>query len=118
MRVALGDRRSIGELAFTINLQGGSPEGYSKAQPWHNSAFRSDGSLGPDYMSRLERILDRADELGMVAIVGLFYAGQDQRLESDDAVKAGVHNVIEWLGGKDYRNILIEVANECDNRGY
>ena len=23
---------------FTINLQGGSPEGYSKAQPWHNSA--------------------------------------------------------------------------------
>jgi hypothetical protein len=110
--------RSFGLLAFTINLQGGSPEGYSKTQPWHNSAFRSDGSLRPDYMSRLERILDRADELGMVAIVSLFYAGQDQRLESDDAVKNGVRNAIEWLGGKDYRNILIEVANECDNRGY
>jgi hypothetical protein len=27
------------------------------------------GSLRPDYMSRLERILDRADELGIVAIV-------------------------------------------------
>ena len=115
---AMPEWRSVGLLAFTINLQGGSPEGYSKTQPWHNSAFRSDGSLRPDYMSRLERILDRADELGMVAIVSLFYAGQDQRLESDDAVKTGVRNAIEWLGGKDYRNILIEVANECDNRGY
>jgi len=110
--------RSFGLLAFTINLQGGSPEGYSRVQPWHNSAFRADGSLRPDYMGRLESILDRADELGMVSIVGLFYAGQDQRLEDDEAVKAGVRNAIEWLGGKGYRNILIEVANECDNRGF
>jgi hypothetical protein len=69
-------------------------------------------------MTRLERILDRADELGMVAIVGLFHAGQDQRLEDDEAVKAGVRNAIEWLSGKGYRNILIELANECDNRGF
>ena len=115
---AMPQWRSFGLRAFTINLQGGSPEGYSKAQPWHNSAFRADGSLRPDYMRRLERILDRADELGMVAIVGLFYAGQDQRLEDDEAVKAGVHRAIEWLGGKGYRNILIEIANECDNRGF
>ena len=115
---AMPQWRSFGLLAFTINLQGGSPEGYSKTQPWHNSAFRADGSLRPDFMGRLERILDRADALGMVAIVGLFYAGQDQRLDNDDAVKAGVRNAIEWLAGKDYRNVLIEVANECDNRGY
>jgi hypothetical protein len=115
---AMPQWRSFGLRAFTINLQGGSPEGYSKGQPWHNSAFRADGSLRPDYMRRLERILDRADELGMVAIVGLFYAGQDQRLEDDEAVKAGVHSAIEWLGGKGYRNILIEIANECDNRGF
>ena len=115
---AMPEWRSYGLLAFTINLQGGSPEGYSKSQPWHNSAFRADGSLRPAYLGRLERILDRADELGMVVIVGLFYAGQDQRLEDDEAVKAGVRSAIEWLGGKGYRNILIEVANECDNRGF
>jgi hypothetical protein len=115
---AMPQWRSFGLLAFTVNLQGGSPEGYSKVQPWHNSAFRADGSLRPDYMGRLERILDRADELGMVATVGLFYAGQDQRLEDDEAVKAGVRSVIEWLGVKGYRNILIEIANECDNRGF
>ena len=40
-------------------MQGGSPMGYSKEQPWHNSAFASDGSLRPDYMKRLKKILDR-----------------------------------------------------------
>src|SRR5262249_27246088 len=71
--------KAKGLLAFTINLQGGSPEGYSRSQPWVNSAFESDGRLRPDYLARLERILDRADELGMVAIVGFFYQAQDRR---------------------------------------
>jgi hypothetical protein len=66
--------RAHGLLAFTLNLQGGSPEGYSKGQPWENSAFASDGSLRPEYFARLERILDRADELGMAVILGLFYS--------------------------------------------
>src|SRR6266699_129119 len=63
--------RAHGLLAFTINLQGGSPEGYSKGQPWRNSAIDPDGSLRADYMGRLERILSKADELGMVAVVGI-----------------------------------------------
>ena len=65
---AMPEWRRHGLLGFTINLQGGSPEGYSKAQPWHNSAIEADGSLRPDYMGRLERILNRADELGMAPI--------------------------------------------------
>ena len=110
--------REHGLLGFTINLQGGSPQGYSQDQPWHNSAFNADGSLRPDYLGRLERILDRADELGMVAIVGYFYFGQDQRLENDAAVRRGVREATEWLHRLGYRNILIEIANECDNRRY
>ena len=70
---ALAEWRKHGLLAFTINLQGGSPEGYSKSQPWENSAIDADGNLRPAYMQRLARVLDRADELGMVAIVGYFY---------------------------------------------
>lgn len=34
--------REHGLLGFTINLQGGSPQGYSKEQPWEN-CFRSEG---------------------------------------------------------------------------
>jgi hypothetical protein len=108
---------SYGLLSFTINLQGGSPQGYSSEQPWHNSAYNSDGSLKPEYMLRLERILNRADQLGMVPILGLFYFGQDERLMDEEAVKNAVNNVIDWLFTKDYKNILIEINNEC-NAGY
>ncbi|MBL8190328.1 MAG: hypothetical protein JNK38_20090, partial [Acidobacteria bacterium] len=97
---------------------GGSPQGYSKDQPWHNSAFEADGSLRADYLSRLERILNRADELGMVAIVGYFYFGQDQRLRDEAAVIRAVKDATNWLLEKDYRNVLVEIANECDNRAY
>ena len=34
------------------------------------------------------RIVDRADELGMVVILGYFYFGQDQRLTNEAAVVA------------------------------
>ncbi len=71
---AMSSWRDHGVLGFTINLQGGNPQGYSKEQPWHNSAFEADGSLRADYLGRLERILDRADELGMVVIVGVYLA--------------------------------------------
>src|SRR5690242_498767 len=84
---AMPEWRQHGLLSFTINLQGGSPEGYSKAQPWNNSAIDSDGSLRPAYMARLKRILDHADQLGMAPIVGIFYFGQDERVKDEAAVK-------------------------------
>src|SRR5688572_22206004 len=93
----LPEYRRSGLLAVTLNLQGGSPEGYSRAQPWHNSAFAADGALDPAYLDRLRRVLDRLDSLGMVAIVGLFYFGQDERLADEAAVRRGVENAVGWL---------------------
>lgn len=113
---AMPEWRRHGLLAFTINLQGGSPQGYSKLQPWHNSALTADGSLRPEYMQRLERILDRADELGMVVILGIFYFGQDERLKDEAAVIRGLDNAIDWVFARGYRNLLIEVNNECNVR--
>jgi hypothetical protein len=108
--------RRHGLLGMTLNLQGGNPQGYSAKQPWHNSALKADGSLRADYMNRLQRVLDRADELGMVVILGLFYFGQDERLKDEQAVKRGVDNAVDWLLDKGYRNVLIEVNNECNVR--
>jgi len=115
---AMPEWRKHGLLSFTINFQGGSPQGYSQDQPWHNSAFEVDGTLRRDYLSRMERILDKADELGMVAIVGYFYFGQDQRLRDEGAVERAVREATNWLLQKGYRNVLVEIANECDNRKY
>src|SRR5438046_3033310 len=108
--------RSHGLLAFTINLQGGSPEGYSKDQPWNNSAIAEDGSLRTDYMKRLERIIDRADELGMAIILGYFYFGQDERLRDEAAVIRATDNATNWLLDRGCRNVLVEINNECDVR--
>src|SRR5262249_21150108 len=99
--------RRHGLLGITLNLQGGNPKGYSADQPWHNSALTDDGKLRPDYLARLGRVLDRADELGMVVILGIFYFGQDERLKDESAVIAGLDNTIDWLFDKGYRNVLI-----------
>lgn len=113
---AMPEWRRHGLLSFTINLQGGSPQGYSREQPWHNSAIEADGSLRPDYMARLERILDRADELGMAPIVGVFYFGQDERIRDEKAVRRALENAVRWILEKGYRNVLLEVNNECNVR--
>jgi len=113
---AMPEWRNHGLLAFTINLQGGSPQGYSKEQPWHNSAIQADGSLSADYLKRLERIIDRADELGMAVILGYFYFGQDQRLHDEAAVIRATDAATQWVFDRGYRNVLIEINNECNVR--
>lgn len=111
---AMPSWKAHGVLAFTINLQGGSPYGYSKQQPWINSAFTPEGALRDEYLDRLSRILRAADELGMVVIVGLFYFGQEKIFASEDAVRTAVHNAVTWLLETGHSNILLEINNECD----
>lgn len=110
--------RKHGLLAVTLNLQGGSPEGYSKKQPWYNSAINPDGSLDENYMARLAKVIDKADELGMVIILGLYYFGQDERVKDERAVIAGVDATVDWLIAKGYTNVLVEVNNECNVKAY
>jgi hypothetical protein len=113
---AMASWREHGLLSFVINLQGGCPYGYCRNQPWDNSAFSSDGSLRQDFMNRLERILDHADELGMIPMVGYFYFGQDENLVDEEAVKRAVVNATEWLLEKGYTNVIVEINNECNVR--
>jgi len=108
--------RAHGLLAFTINFQGGSPEGYSRQQPWHNSAFRADGSLIPEYLERMRRIIAFADELGMVVVLGYFYFGQDERLTDEAAVLRATDAATRWVLDHGWRNVLIEVNNETNVR--
>jgi hypothetical protein len=115
---AMPEWRKHGLLAFTINFQGGSPEGYSANQPWENNAFENDGTLKPAFANRMERIVKEADKLGMAVILGIFYFGQDERLADENAVTAAVDNTIFWVLEKGFTNVLIEVANECNNRKY
>jgi hypothetical protein len=115
---AMASWRENGLLAFTLNLQGGCPYGYCRDQPWDNSAFAHDGSLRPGFMARLERVLNRADDLGMVVILGYYYFGQDGNLDDEAAVIRSVENATRWVLEKGYRNVLIEINNECNVSAY
>jgi len=139
--------KSYGLNTITIGLQGGSPLAYRaprdkvmknledrgvtaseeevyegtvdyRVQPWHNSAFGPDGSLKPEFMERLTMVIEKADELGMVVIVQLFYFGQDERLKDEKAIKTAVTNACKWVLEKSYTNVLIDITEECNSPGY
>ncbi|MEX0745226.1 MAG: hypothetical protein WD118_06455 [Phycisphaeraceae bacterium] len=108
--------RAAGLLSVIVNLQGGSPQGYSRQQPWHNSAFEADGSLRPNYMNRMAKVLDHCDALGMAPMLSLFYFGQDHRLADESAVLRATDAVVDWLIERGDRHVLIEICNEADIR--
>lgn len=108
--------RRHGLLAFTVNFQGGSPQGYSREQPWENNGFMPDGTLRPEYADRMARAIDFADELGMVVILGCFYFGQDERLADETAVVRALDQVTDWVLDRGWRHVLLEINNECNIR--
>ena len=123
---ALPDWRRSGLLAFTVNLQGGGPPdgNYGEKvsmQPHWNSGFDPEGNLKPAYADRLRRVITEADRLGMVVIVGFFYQGSNERIKltpDDRYVKEAIRQGCRFLKGLPNRNILIEINNETNPRGY
>jgi hypothetical protein len=105
---------SKGILAFTLNLQGGMP-GYEGAI---NSAFHPDGQLKSDYLARVSRVIEAADDRGMVIILGFFYQRQDQILKDREAVVTATKNASSWLAEKGYQNVMVEISNEYRHPGF
>jgi hypothetical protein len=106
--------RERGLDAFTIGMQGGSPQGYSETQPWDSGAFDADGAARPAFFERLRRILDEADRLGFVVIVNYFYWGQSQRFVNEAAICRAADEATDFLLDGPWRNVLVEVVNECN----
>ncbi len=84
------------------------------SQPWNSGALNPDGSMKSDFLSRAERLLKAVDEAGLVAVLGIFYFGQDERVGDEQGVKTAVRNVCEWVLATGLENVVIEVNNECD----
>src|SRR5262249_27840446 len=103
-----------GVNAFTLCLQGGMP-GYEGAL---NSAFESDGSLRPEYLSRVARVIDACGDNGLAVILGCYYQRQSKVLRDEDALRAGVTNVVDWIRSRGWQNVMLEIANEYPHRGF
>ena len=114
---ALPEWKRHGLLAVTVNFQGGSPEGYSRKQTWKTGAFTAEGALRPEFADRMRRVLDAADEQGMVVIVGYFYFGQSPRFAGNEAAVRATDEATRWLLDGGWRNVLVEINNES-NQNY
>jgi hypothetical protein len=69
----------------------------------------------------LGRVIDEADKLGMVVIVGFFYQGSEQRVDlapGDAYVREAVRQAAAFLKDLPSRNVLIEIANEVSPTMY
>jgi hypothetical protein len=112
---ALSTWKDHGVLGFTINFQGGGPY-YEPTvyKAFDNNGFTPDGTLKPDYADRIGRILQRADELGMVPIVGIFYASHIVKLDDDEAMWRAADNALDFLASTGLRNLIVEYANEIE----
>lgn len=111
---AMPEWKRHGLLAFTVNFQGGSPEGYSSKQPWETGAFTAEGALRPEFAERMRRVLDAADGRGMVVVVGFFYFGQSPRFSGNEAVVRATDEATRWLLAGGWRNVLVEINNESN----
>jgi hypothetical protein len=54
----------------------------------------------------------------MVIMVGIFYFGQERRLDDEDADKRAETNTVDWIADHGYRNVLLENANEHNSSSY
>lgn len=111
---AMPEWKARGLLAVTVNFEGGSPEGYSRQQPWITGGLKEDGALRADCAARMKRVLDAADAQGMVVILGYFYFGQSPRFAGDDAVIRATDEATRWLLDGGWRNVLVEINNESN----
>lgn len=113
---ALPEWYRYGLRAFTVGLQGGGP--VFTVDDWSsidNNPFSEDGKqIDAAYFDRLDRLIRGADELGMIVIVSLFYQAQIKRLADGAAVVNALTAACSALREADYRNVIIEVANEHD----
>lgn len=125
---ALPQYRECGILAVDLNFQGGHPihsrsdvpegEGSAGRRPnghrdfYHNSGFLPDGRIDEDYAERIADVIDACDRLGMVAILGLFYFGQDTVFENEAGILAAVDSAVDFVSGRGWGNVIIEIANE------
>lgn len=102
---ALPEWYEVGLRAFTVGFQGGGPCFTLDLSTISNNPFGADGKrIDPDYLARLAKINDAADELGMIVIVSLFYGMQTHSFDNCDAVEEATKVASRWLKERGDKN--------------
>ena len=102
-----------GIQSFALSLQGGR---YTEGGNSNMNAYNSDGSLKPEYIARLQAILNASVDKNMAPVVMYFYRGRDQELVNEAAVLKAIDDTTNFL--KPWRNVWLHVINEWYHSGY
>jgi len=122
---ALDAYATAGLNAVTVGVQGGSPCGNNPSDGHYpcrdmyqrdSSGFDASGGLRAPFFSRLQRIVEAADRLGMAILLQLFYPDEAFKVfaGNDASVQAAADNTVDWLLAGGYTNVVLDVCNECD----
>jgi hypothetical protein len=79
--------------------------------------YLPDATLDPMYAERMGRIIEAADEKGMIVLVGCLYWSTSRAKEDLDhwtqsEADLAVANTVKWLVHHDYRNVFVDPDNE------
>ena len=113
--------RSFGVNLITVGLQSPSPfaEYYKKAREqdrsaipaFGSSALKYDGGLNYDFLENAEEIIRFANELGFTVLVNILSPACENIFEDELAVFNGVFNAADWLRGKNFGDILVNITD-------
>ena len=79
--------------------------------------YKKDATLDPAYARRIGRIIEAADDRGMVVLVGcLYWSTSKAKAElghwTQEHANRAIANTIRWLKKHDYRNVFVDPDNE------
>ncbi len=79
--------------------------------------YNPDATLNPTCAGRMARIIEAADDRGMIVLVGCLYwststANDDLGGWTQADANRAIANTVRWLKDHDYRNVFVDVDNE------
>ncbi|MFW6277601.1 MAG: hypothetical protein ACOC1J_02930 [Prolixibacteraceae bacterium] len=77
--------------------------------------YNADGSINPEYATRMAKIIEACDDRNMVVLVGCLYWGTSKgKWEhwTQKEANAAMTNTVKWLSENDYRNVFVDPDNE------
>lgn len=104
-----------GLRAVTVGFQGGGPCFTIDNYTIENNPYSADGKIiDSAYLDRMKKVIQAADQIGMIVIVSFFYGSQCRFFRDDLAIMQAVKTASNWLRDEQFTNIIIEIANEHD----
>lgn len=77
-----------------------------------SSAFFPDGSLNKYHIETVGKVIEAADNAGLIVFLTLFTQYGERHFHDEFAIINAAMNIFEWLDDKKYRNLMINFTDQ------